>query len=650
MNFFITNYFTVLTSILFFGLVGEFFSKIFKVSIKNKDLSFFSNITFGLVFTLSFFAMYKTSFNTIFSIIFISFLFLLFQLKKRNNGDFNFKFNLTDKKVIANVAIFTFISLVLQYIIHVDFQSLKIGIPFDTIYYSDISYYHSMGFENKVVSLNELLENKKSAPAPYHYVDSWLNCFINIYSTIGYTKNFIFITYPILITTTLLGIRIIVKRFIQNPFLVFLFSLSSIVFSPLVFDFLITFINNFIFSKTGLFHAENVFENIGFYFNTNMFSYYGQKHLPIFILSVLFVNLYLEFKSWSINLLLLALFSTFHIGTLPVIIFSFFGFYIFDIQSNKALISNSKKYIFPVLVCFFVFTFYYVINNESILRNYQSNFFYKGNHNLNFKGEIIRILNRTGYFFVFFVFTYSPTFLLFSIKKFRTFILSKHKNLFVFLAIMCFVFTITRIFFVGFDSAQFITSIYPLINILFFTLTIVSFSFDSSRFKLRNLIVIVLVATSFFTYTISTRLERKHVNCKEVFKNCEDLKVYDKEYTENILKELNYNKKTIIGYLISSSSAKEYSGSYLFPSIPNYFLMQNGFFRQISLTEPNILKSGDFSNHMYFLNETSEDIIIQNKIKFISCSANVEIPSYIQKKLKSIYVNSFTNESFLILN
>ena len=156
--------------------------------------------------------------------------------------------------------------------------------------------------------------------------------------------------------------------------------------------------------------------------------------------------------------------------------------------------------------------------------------------------------------------------------------MSKHKNLFVFLAIMCFVFTITRIFFVGFDSAQFITSIYPLINILFFTLTIVSFSFDSSRFKLRNLIVIVLVATSFFTYTISTRLERKHVNCKEVFKNCEDLKVYDKEYTENILKELNYNKKTIIGYLISSSSAKEYSGSYLFPSIPNYFLMQNGFF------------------------------------------------------------------------
>lgn len=655
---YLISFLSLIFTLVIFHMIGRLSLQIIKADQTNKYLNEFLSTLFGVIICVSINAILKTSGNTIFVLIISSFTLLLILLKNKSQVIFEISFQkLINVSFIKRIVIFSIIVFVFQLISHINFSDGNLIIPLDVNFYANISYYLQYGFENVFIGLNELLDDNLLKAVPYHFVDSWLNNLINNIFTIGHTKSFILITYPLLIVLFLLGISSITSKFFKSEKTIILLSLTAIIFSPAVFNLTKTIFAELVYSENGPLNFNvTSLENTGFFYNTNIFSYYGQKHLINYILIILVFNLSLFFRNKKASILSFSILPLIHIGFFPSV-FGGLGLYsIIYLTKTKSLKKLFKNFTPALLVASLIIVFYFIINKKPITNDFSNSLIYLGDENLNFKGEIIRGFIKIIYPLLFSLIIYLPLIILMLFKRIRIKLNEEINILTAFHSIILTAFILT-IFFQGFDSVQFLTTILPLVNILFFITTIIAIK-HLVKCKLFVLVfTFSCLASSFIFFTIQTRINWNISDGENYEQNLEN-KSYDINYQKEVFSKIGIDKETPIGFILDKEIFSTYKRGYWYKILPNRFLLDNDFFRYFSLTNPKICGDSinpDLSNHQYYINKYSNsnnniiNTIKNKKIRHISCSANAIISDEIQKRITYKLVDNKTGEMFLII-
>jgi hypothetical protein len=265
----------IFEAVIFFGI-----SLFYKLpSIVNTAFHFFLQQVISLTLFLSVFAIMITGGKTIF-IVFIPLFLILLQQKF-------ILFSLPSIEKIKNKIPYLLIILpigVIQFLLQYDLSTLTPYLPSDDIllYGSFANGLVQFGNENKYEALSQLYPHLFSGMAPYHYYEIWFTSLIGFITGKSYAMVIQMVVYPYLIWLFILGIISAFEHFnksLQKKH--YIFSILLLFIGPVYFSTYETIFHD------GDFFPSTVFTISGFVKQTLAFSYYGQKHLPVYIFALL---------------------------------------------------------------------------------------------------------------------------------------------------------------------------------------------------------------------------------------------------------------------------------------------------------------------------------------------------------------------------
>lgn len=617
-----------------------------------KHLPFFSAFTVLLSITTvitACCAIYHTNGITLFSLVIP--VLLYFVLKKEivfNTHEFRLKLKKRIKLLILLIPV-----LLLQAILNYDFKNL---IPYkvsDDIYlYATIAnQMKEFGQENTSAFLYGIYPNLFKGIQPYHYFELWLNNFFSLFSKYE-VNNLIFITYPYLIWIFLIGILSIFENFnLKSGKIKIILPLLLLFTGPF-------YISNYQqILNDGNFFDSSVFTITGFVKQTLSFSYYGQKHLPVYLFSVLLILGFLHSKL-KITLFAVLGAAISSIGVFP----GFFLAALTTIISKNRLRKNWKSFIgwFLLFISFiFLIKFFQIgISKEIELKTNYSNYFLQ---NLNLKGEILRVVEKIIFPITWLFILYTPYIIWFIIfRKEFTLNTTKTTSIFIitsYLASVCF----TTILY-GINSDQFFTNLIPFYNLIVICIIIKilsSLDFKSVKYKFSVLTLIVISS-----YNVYKTMEFHFI--PEFKKNINQ--TYSVQSQNKILKSFETSKPHFIGYILSKEEEEKHHPIHYHPYYPGKFLMDYNYFNFINLNYPYVkfklsTSSNAFSprNQLkYFVetrklkNKNFENIQVrfckEFKINYILCSKGTNLPSKLRSYVVKKIYDKKSKENYYILN
>ncbi len=518
--------------------------------------------------------------------------------------------------------------LTLQLLFYGGFHT-PVLLPIDVNNYTEICYGLSEGFENHYGALNNLNIKQYQGSSPYHYFDLWINIFYySILPNIKLGYSLLFITYPLLLSIYFLGI---LKLFQKLSFAIHFKVILSILLlfaGPLSLEILKT-----IFEEGRILSSNTViFENSGYFFNTLPFSYHGQKHLIDYVLFLLFIFLFRANKL-RYAYLILTIICIVNIGTYPAI---FGGLILYSIY--QFFISDQPKLVFkaffvPFITLISILLFYLVFsssNNEKGLE------IHRFGEYLNYKGELSRVILRILYPSIWFILLF-PLYI-FIIKK-RKLLKSQ---LVVFGVFILAASLSTRILFQGFDSAQFLSYLFPLYNIGLILLFI-----ELLYLQKNNLILIIVMIT------ISVINLQSTIFHTQTRREIQLSKIYTYNYVGKVLKELKTSKNPSIGYYIHPKNITLLDPMLWYTDMGNEFLIPNDYLNIFSLDfTTDTSKINAYRNH-YMNYATLNKLVVsdeqtllnflkQNKILYISSFSSRKLPKLLENKIDTIAIDSKT--------
>lgn len=592
---------------------------------QSNSLQIFSKLSFGLLFIVFSSAIYWTIGNTVFIGWTIPFYFLI------KNTKFKWKYETLQSKQLILLQLFAVPILCLQYLFYAKWGSMNL-LPIDINNHAEISFYLKNGFECKYAALNSLEAKNIPTKSPYHYIDNWITLFFNTIfkaSKIGYTM--VFVVFPLLITTFYSGIYSVLQNVITNKYLAFTFSTIFLFLGPIDLNF-----TRELFNVGNLLDSNTViFENSGFFFNTLLFSYHGQKHIPFYILGCWLLISYL--KSKNKNLIILFSFAPIiNIGLAPGIIGGIGIYSVLKVIRTRNL-KETFYYVLPVIltatyvVVFYKFNGGYDIENQTKINTFHSD--------LNIKGEISKVIYKIVYSSLFLFFIYS----IFLIPLFNKKKCINLKDLLAITACILLVGLGTRVLFEGFNTAQFLSYILPLVNILLIYLA----SFYLQARNLKSFIIRFLMVI--FCFVNFKRTYYHTTNRREIAIE----KIHDTKFIAQISRLIHKTPNPKIGYLLSQQDFKIIPPGFWYGYYPCEFLLTIDCFQIYSLNFPNqqypedSQSSNNFSpNHLryilpHYMNykqyEQALPIFIkEKKIDYIITKKSSRIPN----TLKSIIADS----------
>jgi hypothetical protein len=634
------EYYHIIYWVYFFvSLNGIYFIGHFILNLIDKKNNLTANNVFfkmltGYLVILVPTSFFFTSFNTVHLALLIPFLFFVKQINFSQY--FSFKINYNELILLNSLSLFT---VFFQYIFYSKLGTLNL-LPIDMNNHAQLSYFMGNGgFESKFAELNSLGAINTPIRTPYHYSEIWINVFLSkiLPSTnIGYTL--IFITYPLLYTTYLSGLYMLGRKSITNRFVLILLCVLGLFVGPLDFVYF-----RELFFKGHLFSNQTViFENVGFFFNTLIYSYHGQKHIPFYLLSIIVIYFLIN-KDLKKAFAFLAIAPILNIGLLPgvfgaVILFSAFHFF------NYRNLKKSFNLIIPtVLTTVFVLVYYRI--NGSYDSEKQTDLLFL-NPGLNTKGIILKMILRVVYSCLLLLFIYFPV--IFFVKKIKKNILSN--DLFVFTFSLIISSLCTRLLLEGFNTPQFVTFILPFFNVYL----IVLFLKNYSTYRLIVMIVII------FFFVINFTRTKFHTQTR---RNFDTYEVYSKGFVLSVLGELKKCKDPRIAYLLGEDVFKTIQPGFWFGYYPCEFLFSKDYFKLYSINFPNYKydlnssKTNDFSpNHLrYFMSKTynekqySDQLMVfieAKKIQFLVCENNSEIPNSLRKNINDSIIDPKSGDKF----
>lgn len=606
-------YFFLSLNLTFF--IGHLIYSMIVKQESSNSLQIFSKLSIGLILIVFLTALYWTSGNTIFWGWIIPFYFIFKKIK------FKLKFEAIQIRQLIILQLFSLPILFFQYLFFAKWGSFTL-LPIDINNHAEISFYLKNGFECKYAALNSLDVKNIPSRSPYHYIDNWITIFFNnIFrnTKIGYIM--IFVVFPIMITTFLSGLFSVLQNNINNKYLLFLVCILFLFFGPIDLNSIRELFND------GSLLASNtvIFENVGFFFNTLLFSYHGQKHIPFYILVCWILLVYT--KSKNKNLFVLFSFAPIiNIGLAPAIIggLSLFTFanYI-KTKKLKESISSLNPIILTtvLLVVFYKINGGYDIENQTKLNLFDSY--------LNAKGEILKVLYKIVYSSLFLLIIYFIFLIPFFAKKRE----GKINGLLSITGYIIISGIATRVVFEGFNSAQFLSYVLPLVNIVLMYVCSLYFKSKNIRAILYCLLIIIGCSINIKrTYYHTTN--RREIDVE---------KLHTKEFLSKVNELLIKSPNPKIGYFLSQQDFKLIPPGFWYGYYPCEFLLTFNYFQIYSLNFPNqkysenSLSSNDFTtNHLRYIlphnvkyNEYEKvlpKIIKKMKIEYIIAKKSSRIP------------------------
>jgi hypothetical protein len=625
--------------LLFLFLVYGVSSFIHISNFQNFIFDFFIRQLITLSLFISSFAIIITKGKTVFIIFIIAFIYLI--LKKKVSFVVPKELNKSSWKCLILIAPIILVQFLLQF----DVLSL---IPFlpsaDVIQYA--SYASSMvefGSENKYEALIKLYPNLFSGIGPYHYYEIWFTSLIGFFTGKSYVFMLQFIVYPYLIWLFSLGIVAVFEEFSQKITLKqYVLSFSFLLVGPVYLTFYESMFND------GDLLATTVFTVPGFVKQTLSFSYFGQKHLPVYVFGILSF-LFLIKKQYSNFILSGLMIAVCSFGTFPGI----FGAFGMLFLTKKELRTKSNFFIFCLiggLLLVVMSLFKLNINNEISQKTFYFKDFLK---DLNMKGEIIRFSSKFIVPFVWFSILYIPFVLLFWMKRKSIFMVKELKWLFLVVSFL-FVFGALFISIVqGLNSDQFLTNLLPLFNVvIIITLIYLYHILKDKRVLMMTIFSTVFINGFFIINYYSGNVKKQN----ELF----DLSIINKV---NI--ELAKNKSIpIIAFLLSENDLKEKPPTNWYGVKPGKMFGLTNYFNLVNINYPytvyqkntSSIAFGPDNQMRFYLNDKpvsvesigkyQVDFLVKNKIKWIFCEKNALLSNELFSLVDKSYHDSISGENY----
>ncbi len=610
-------------------------------NIENNTFNFFCRITIVLTTIISVFAITVTKGKSVF-IIPIIILLGLFYLKEIKISKPN------RKQIYLNLKYLIWIIpiIIFQGYLNFDFQLNTPFVPSDDIllYSSFSEQVIKFGQENKYSLFSEFYPEKFHGISPYHYFEIWLNGLIGYIGKLSYTYCLNFVTYPLLIWLYLIGIISLIENFgvkitITNFFLPIILLFFGPIYSS-VYEILF---------HDGNFFSTTVFTIVGFVKQTLPFSYYGQKHLPVYIFGILLIIFILQKKYIASILASYGMISS-SFGIFPGVLGANS---IFFLKSNN----TNKKIIVSVSVILVVLFFGLIILNQIPLSKeisqktfYLSEFMTK----LNFKGEIMRILNKLFIPFVWFAILYFPFILLF-IKYSKTLkLLDEHKTIIQYIVLSLFTGAIFTLILKGLNTDQFVTNLLPICNIICIVFFLQIYSKLSGSIQKRLLVFSVLISCFNFIFILTHNKDHRIVFSE----------IYSKEISTKINNEFNKNSNNSIAYLFSDEILYKHDLMMQYVYFPGKFIFISNNFNYYNLNYPYIkypessssIAFAPYNQMRFFIEDrpisqiefekVQVRFLKEKSIKWLFCSKNTVIPASILQLVKHKYIDRISGEIY----
>lgn len=626
-------------------ILGNFLFNFFKLKTENLFVNIFLKLVLSTFFIIIVTSIFYTKFNTLQLGLLIPMTYFL----RGKTFSFSFNFTMINLKELIILNSLSLPVIFFQFLFYSRWTDWVL-LPSDVNYYSEISFFMKSGFEGKYAILNDLNISNIPKRVPYHYSELWLNVFFNslfLGSKVGYCL--MFVTYPLLYSIFFIGIFGIIFFYIKNYYLVFSIALVGLFLGPLDVPFL-----RHIFDVGNLFDVETViFENVGFFFNSLIYSYYGQKHSLFYVLSVLFIILIL-LKKQNQAIVILSLSPIINIGLLPVVFGGSLCFLLISLN-NKTFFFKTTNIFYIVCTVLFIVIFYSLNGSEDIENQMKINFF---NSSLNYKGEILKVFFKILFSSVFFILIFFYFFLLlFSWKKSFT----NRRLLFILIFVFSCVFVgiFTRPVLEGFNSAQFLTYILPMFNVVLILYFSFIFSKSNRLKKTLFLFFFMVIGLNNFSQIYSNSKSIKPIRIKEL-------------YSGNFVRYVNHftvsNYKIKIGYFLNDIDYNSITPNAWYGYMPCEFLLNNDCFRIYSLNYPykeyskkdstlsnfsnNHLKymAPDFRFNLKYYEKNIVGIVKRYGIKVIIAKRGTTLPSSLLKIIKKKTVDTLSGDVFIELN
>lgn len=634
---------TYITSLFIYSLIILFLSSF--VSIKSLNHKFYTNLFFGLsittILTTALFAIYFTKGKTIFILIPIIVLYLF--INKTCKLDFSFK----NFKKKLNLIVVLLIILLFQAIFNYDFlKQIPYNISDDIYDYASNSYQLiKYGNENRSPLLSDMYPSLFSGIQPYHFFEIWLNGIFFKFNNGSVVYNLIYVTYPFMLWILTLGYLAIIEYTGFNKqksiIILLLFFIGPVYFN----------IYSLIFND-GNFLDSSVFTVVGFVKQTLPFSYFGQKHLPIYVVTCGLILSYL-----NINFRLLFSFTLFtiisSIGLFPGFVFA------------SLLLFRKKKIrkhlLFPVVIgCIYllIFKFFgFSISKEIALKTNYSNHLFL---HLNWKGEFIRVIEKIIFPFIWYSILYLPFLvLLFFGKNQNQKIINKYVLFYILLTYFGGV--ITTIFLYGINSDQFSTNLLPFYNLILIVGILNMFKKINPTFKKP----VFIFCISFIIFNMYSLFNFQFI--KE-FKGTNNEKYDEKTQilTYNYISQTSKNKR--VAYILSDKIVKNTHPVFHYAYYPAKFLMEKNIIDYVNINYPYYKYKFNSSSNVfspenqlkYFIEENKlpdttlftiqKEFLKKYKINWILCSKDVVLPEEISIAVVRHINDPISKENYYNIN
>lgn len=611
---------------------------------KNKDFKI--RILILIVFIISFFAIYQTRGKTIFILypLILGYLIYLRFIK--------IKLNISLKSVLIQSKLLLYLIPIyfFQFLLHYDFSKGALYLISDDIYdYASTSYQLvNYGIENRTSLFSQFYPDLFTGVQPYHYFELWLNGMITTFFGGSYVTNLLFVTYPLLLWLYVLVLLALIEHFHLLKYRYLLLPICLFV-GPLYIGVYEVLLND------GNFFDSAVFTIPGFVKQTFVYSYFGQKHLPVYIFSGLFV---LGILKTDYRLLFFAFTSLLiaSVGIFPGVVSAVFIGFLLLIKRNKKYLRLFVPFILFVIIYLAFFAFFgFGVSKEISTKTSYFNYFLE---RLNWKGEVFRVLQKMFFPISWFFILYLPYLLL--VKLFRIPLSKRFISLIYLVVLSYFGGALLTLILYGLNSDQFITNLLPLYNVVLITILLYSMrsllaTFQKNAFYLFiTLLFCFSIVNSYQVFSFHFLPSFKRINKEE----------YNDHSQKQLLSSLKQNPPNYITYLFSDSIIEKFHPVLQYPYLPAKFCMDNNYFQYVDInypyyTYPFSSSSNVFSpkNQMkYYFQETPTNkrnfdsiqfrFLKEKHINWVFCASGATIPSRIVPYVKETIFDPISKENY----
>lgn len=603
-------------------------------------------LLYFLTTLISFFAIYQTRGKTIFILypLILGYLIYLRFIK--------IKLNISLKSVLIQSKLLLYLIPIyfFQFLLHYDFSKGALYLISDDIYdYAATSYQLvHYGIENRTSILAEFYPKLFNGVQPYHYFELWLNGLVTTLFGGSYVYNLLFVTYPLLLWLYVLVLLSLIEHFKLFKYR-YVLLFTCIFVGPLYIGVYQSILND------GNFFDSAVFSIPGFVKQTFVYSYFGQKHLPVYIFSGLFV---LGILKTDYRLLFFAFTSLLiaSVGVFPGVFSAVFIGFLLLIKRNKKYVRLFVPFILFVIIYLAFFAFFgFGVSKEVSTKTSYFNYFLE---RLNWKGEVFRIVQKLLFPICWFFILYLSYFLI--IKIFRI-SLSKRVVSLVYICLFSYLGgALLTLLLYGLNSDQFITNLLPFYNVVLITVLLygirsILVTFQKKAFYLFiTLLFCFSMVNSYQVFSFHFQSGLKRIN--------------NEKYSEHTQKQLLFSLKKhapiYIAYLFSDSLVKKYHPVLQNPYFPAKYCMDNNYFQYLNInfpyyTYPFSSSSNVFcpKNQMkYYFEENPSNqrnfdsiqfrFLKENQVNWVFCTQGATFPSRIAPYVKETIFDPTSKEKY----